>query len=94
MHQQILQDRHVTYRKNETTLDISGTSIRSVLDEHLTVKKSFSYWIPYNSSVAQKKDRVDWSIEMLQKYVRGTSKHVYDIMTGNESCFYAYEPES
>ena len=36
----------------------------------------------------------DWSKEMLQKYDRGASKHVYDIVTGDESWIYAYEPES
>ena len=35
--QLILQD--VTYSENESTLDISGTSIYSILHEHLTVKK-------------------------------------------------------
>ena len=30
---------------------------------------------------------------MLQKYDRGTSKHVYDIVTGDESWIYAYELE-
>ena len=39
--QLILQDRHVTYREIETTLDISGASIHSILHEHLTVKKNF-----------------------------------------------------
>ena len=38
--QLILQDRHVTYREIETTLGISGTSIHSILHEHLTVKKN------------------------------------------------------
>ena len=31
---------------------------------------------------------------MLQKYVRGASEYVYDIVTGDESWTYAYEPES
>ena len=31
---------------------------------------------------------------MLQKYDRGGSKHVYDIVTGDESWIYAYEYES
>ena len=31
---------------------------------------------------------------MLQKYERGASKHVYDIVTGDGSWIYAYEPES
>ena len=37
--QLILQDSHVTYREIETTLGISGTSIHSILHEHLTVNK-------------------------------------------------------
>ena len=37
--QLIQQDRHVTYREIETTLGISGTSIHSILHEHLTIKK-------------------------------------------------------
>ena len=44
--QLILQDRHVTYREIETTLGISGTSIHSILHEHLTVQKIGSRWIP------------------------------------------------
>ena len=31
---------------------------------------------------------------MLQKYNRGASEHVYDIVIGDESWIYAYEPES
>ena len=31
---------------------------------------------------------------MLQKYDRSTSKHVYDIVTDDETWMYAYEPES
>ena len=46
--QLMLQDRHVTYREIETTLGISGTSIHSILHEHLTVKEIFSRWIPHN----------------------------------------------
>ena len=54
MRQLILQDRHVTYRDIETILSISGTSIHSILHEHLTVKKICSHWIPYNLLIVQK----------------------------------------
>ena len=50
----LLQYRHVTYREIETTLDIIGTSIHSILHEHLTVKKICSRWISHNLSIAQK----------------------------------------
>ena len=53
--QLILQDRHVTYREIETTLGISGTSIHSILHEHLTVKKICSLWSPHNLSIAHKR---------------------------------------
>ena len=45
MGQLILQDRHVAYREIETTLGIGGTSIHSILHEHLIVKKICSRWI-------------------------------------------------
>ena len=38
--QLILQDSHVTYREIDITLGVSGTSIHSILHEHLTVKKN------------------------------------------------------
>ena len=64
---------------------INGTSMHSILHEHLTVRKTFSRWNLHNLSIAQKKARVDWSKEMLQIYDRSASKHVYDIVTGDKS---------
>ncbi|GFT08475.1 metabotropic glutamate receptor [Nephila pilipes] len=90
----IKQDRHVTYREIEASLDISMTSINKILHEHLSVKKICSRWIPHNLTNAQKTARVDWCKEMLEKYIQGTSKAVYNIYTGDESWIYAYEPET
>ncbi|GFU40787.1 putative mariner transposase [Nephila pilipes] len=90
----IKQDRHVTYREIEASLDISMTSINKILHEHLSVKKICSRWIPHNLTNAQKKARVDWCKEMLEKYIQGTSKAVYNIYTGDESWIYAYELET
>ena len=53
MRQLIFQDHHVTYREIETILGISGTSIHSILHEHLTVKVICSRWIAHNLSIAQ-----------------------------------------
>ena len=81
------------YAGPTTTLGTSVTSIHSILHEHLTVKQICSHWITHNLSIAQKKARVDWSEEMLQKYKRGASKHVYDIVADYESGIYAYSPK-
>lgn len=90
----IMQDRHVTYREIEASLDISMTSINKILHDHLAVKKISSRWIPHNLTNGQKKARVDWCKEMLQKYNHGASNAVYNICTGDESWIYAYEPET
>ena len=63
----ITQDRHVIYRKIEASLGISFTSIRSILHEYLAVKTICSRWIPQNLISTQKRVRVDWCKEMLEK---------------------------
>ena len=81
MRQLILQYRHVTYREMETTLGISGTSIYSILHRHLTVKKNL--FALDTTQFVNRSRKV--SKEMFQKYDRGASKYVYDIVTGDES---------
>ena len=54
--QLILQNRHVTYREIETTLGISGTSIHSILHEHLSVKKNLFAFDPTQFVNRSKKD--------------------------------------
>lgn len=90
----IEQDRHVTYLEIKATLGISATSIHKILHEHLMVRKLCARWIPHKLTDTQKKVRVGWCHEMLEKFNRGASKSVYYIVTGDESWIYAYEPET
>ena len=89
-----MQDRHGTYRDIEPSLGITSTSIHSILHAYLAIKKICSRWIPHNLIIAQKKLRVNWCKEMLEKYDRGALKDVYKIVTGEELWMYAYEPET
>ncbi|KAL0869565.1 hypothetical protein ABMA27_005831 [Loxostege sticticalis] len=43
----IEEDRHVTYREIQATLDIGMSQIQIILHEQLGVKKLFSRWIPH-----------------------------------------------
>ena len=90
----IMQDRPVTYREIKACLGISSASMHSILHEHLSVKQTSSHWITHNLTIAQKKVLVDWCWEMLKKYDRGASKHVYKSVIGDASCIYAYENET
>lgn len=90
----IKEDRHVTYDEIEASLGISRTAVSKILHEHLAVKKVCSRWIPHNLTIAQKQARVDWCKQMLKKFERGASRHVFNIVTGDESWIYSYEPET
>lgn len=90
----IMLDRHVTYREIKASLNMSSTSVHTILHEHLAVRKLCSRWIPHNLTIPQKKARVDWCKQMLKKFHKGTSKDVYKIVTGDESWIYAYDPET
>ena len=71
----IMQDRLVIYREIKASLNISSTSIHSILHKHLAVKTNYSRWIRHNLTNAQKKVCIDWCIEILEKY--DASKDVY-----------------
>ncbi|KYN31822.1 hypothetical protein ALC56_13961 [Trachymyrmex septentrionalis] len=68
-------------------------AIHTILHDHLSVRKLCS-WIPHNLTEVQKQARVKWSKEMLKKFNRGRSNLVYNIVTGDETWIYSYEPES
>ena len=90
MRQLILQDRHVTYRKIETLVGPAYTQYFM----NIGLSKKFVHVGYHTICQSSKKARVDWSKEMLQKYDRDASKHVYGIEKVDESWIYAYEPES
>ena len=38
--------------------------------------------------------RVEWRLHMFRKYDRGRSQWVWDIVTGEETCVYQYDPKT
>lgn len=92
--QMIEMDRHATYREIEASLGINVKQIHLILHKHLGVRKLCSRWIPHNLTDAQKKVRVKWCKEMLDRFNRGASHLVYNIVTGDETWIYSYEPET
>jgi hypothetical protein len=49
--------------------------------------------VPYFLTEAQKQEHVDYCLKMLEKFDGGRSKRVLDIVTGDESQLYYYDPE-
>lgn len=68
--------------------------INQILHDNLGVRKLCSRWIPHNLTESQKQARVKWCEETLERFNSGASNLVYDIVTGDESWIYSYEPET
>lgn len=90
----IMADRHTTYHEIRASLGIGMSQIKTILHKHLTVRKLCSRWIPHNLTEVQKKARVTWSLAMLKRFAGGSSNLVWNIVTGDETWIYCYEPET
>ena len=71
-------------------------AIHTILHDHLSgnFTETLQSLDQHNFTEAQKQVRVKWSKEMLKKFNRGRSNLVYNIVTGDETSIYSYEPES
>lgn len=89
----IKEDRHVTYEQIRAIMGIGMTAIQTILHRELGVRKLVSRWVPHNLTEEQKATRVDWCRSTLERFDGGKSKAVYNIVSGDESWIYSYEPE-
>ncbi|XP_052753346.1 histone-lysine N-methyltransferase SETMAR-like [Galleria mellonella] len=87
-------DKRVTYQQIRASLGIGMSQVHKILHEHLAVRKLCARWIPHNLTEAQKLRRVDWCNEMHERFNEGNSNSVFDIVTGDESWIYCYDPET
>ena len=75
-------------------LDIGSAAADTILHEHLGVLKVASCWIPHLLTDEQKRQRVEWCQFILRKSDGGWSKLVSEIVTGDETWIYNYEPQT
>ena len=90
----IQKDPKMTYAEIQDIVKISSGSVTRILYDCLGVKKRCARWVPHNLSEDQKRGRVDWCTHMLRKFDRGRSPRVWDIVTGDETWVYQYDPET
>lgn len=58
----------------------------------VAVRKLCSRWIPHNLTKVQKDARVTWSKATLKRFNGEASNLVWNIVTGDESWIYSYDP--
>ena len=88
----IKKDPKMTYAEIQDIMKISSGSLTRILHDSLGVRKCCTRWVPHNLSEEKKPDRVDWCTHRLRKFDGGRSPRVWDIVTGDETWVYQYDP--
>ncbi|CAF0977466.1 unnamed protein product [Didymodactylos carnosus] len=88
----IEDDPHSTYEEMEHTLGIGSSAVNSIIHEYLKLHKICTRWVPHQLTDGQKQFRIQFCRDSLERFEGGQSRHVFDIITGDESWFYHYDP--
>lgn len=88
----IAGDPRITFEEIEVTLSIGSAAAQEIVFGHLKLKKVLFKWVPHSLSDVQKKARLDWCVKMLKNYENGKSKRLFEIVTGDETWIYFYDP--
>jgi histone-lysine N-methyltransferase SETMAR len=91
--QLIESDKKITCQQIRDLLGIGMSQVQTILHVHLKVRKLCTRWIPHDLTEDQKRLRVEWCRKMMKKFDGGQSLAVYNIVTGDETWVYCFEPE-
>lgn len=86
-------DPRVTYAMIEKSLDIHPPQVHRILHEFLGVRKRTARWVPRQLTEEQKAARVEWCIFMKEKFRNGSARELDNVITGDETWVYQFEPE-
>ena len=84
----------MAYAEIHDIMKISSGSLTRILHDCLSGRKRCTCWVPNNLSEEQKRGRVDWCTRMLRKFDGGRFPRVWDIVRGDETWVYQYDPET
>lgn len=90
----IREDARITHREIQKTMGVGGSTVDTILHKHLGVHKRCARWVPHCLTEEQKRIRVEWCLQMLDKFDSGRSKATAKIVSGDETWVYQYDPET
>lgn len=88
------EDRRITVREIQQTLRISNGTVNTIVHEYLGMRKVSARWVPHQLKPHHMSARVEFCEFMLQKFDHGSSELVANILTGDETWIYFYDPET
>ncbi len=90
----VREDRRVTYVDIEAALQIGSAAAVDILKNHSRLRKVCCRWVPQSLTLDQKVVRVEWCHHVLERFDGRASKRVWDIIIGDETWLYQYDPET
>ena len=88
------EDARVTVLQIAEEVGISSESVSNILHDSLGLSKVSARWVPHMLTVEQKRNRVQWCRSMLERFDRGKSNAVWEIVSGDETWVYCFDPET
>ena len=89
----VKENPRITENVIKDSFNRSSGSLNQIVRYHLGVWKRCVRWVPQQLTEEQRRGR-EWCLHMLRKFDRGRSERVWDIVTGNETFVYRYDPET
>lgn len=90
---QLVEDNpRITYEMIAGVLGIGNSAIHSILHDSLGLKKVEAKFVPHQLTAEQKACRVKIAQQLLDMFHAGSSKHTYDIVTGDETILRQIQP--
>ena len=84
----------MAYAEIEDIMKILSGSLTRIHHDSLGVRKRCAPWVLHNLTEEQKQGRVDWCTHMLRKFDGGRSPSAWDIVTGDATWVYQFDPET
>lgn len=92
--QLIEENPRLTIAELEVDLGVGSGTVQKILHEELGLSKMSARWIPKTLNNFQKQERVRTSRDFLNRFQQEGAALLDRIVTGDESWFHYYEPES
>ena len=90
----IEEDTHYTMQDIEELSGIHSSSVLNILRERLGLRKIYPRGVPHLLTEEQKQSQVRLASQVIEKYDKCDPRHLEEIVTGDETWIYHFQPDS
>ena len=90
----IEEDARYTVQEIEELSGIHSSSVLKILRERPWLRKICARWVPHLLTDKQKQSWVRLVSQVIEKYDKYDPRHLEEIVTGDETCIYHFQPDS